>query len=526
MATNINKVYEGIQPVTEPTPRVEGIEVYMPNKNIYEGEFSGTEGDTVYISNKKLASYRMVIGTDRSLYGLLKKNKDIFPNGPYFMDSRDDGIEIHNHKFNQAPKYVYTFNGGNGELIQCSINTNKRASVIQAEQTSDIDPNTKLVTTTVSQSCNDSDSDLAKDENLTEFQKDIWSRLNFKGKSYDEYKKEQLIKSAKDEKSTLEELKSTYKVTKEDIEKFVEESKTQFKKLYDNAKTTGDISPLLKANTLKTTVKVKRYIRATVNPIYYSTLENNPNTNTAMKGYSQSDVSNQVGNWNSGIKYLKNSNNIIFLGYHNQENISRSSTIGVNSFPYADVIMEKELELELDGARVFSSPLSKDLKSSLSINNISDKVQNQYKCNLKLLGRPGIVSSIVIYLNNISKRYSGEWYVKKVKHEINQSGYTCNCDLIKKELPLVMSQITSSFNTKNIFNEFNKIATDRVKSGRDIEQDIKNAFLQYVKENPEMENKSLVVDMSQYDSNTGSVPVYPASDDVVDINSERNKYRK
>lgn len=522
MATN--KVYESIQEVTEPTSRVEGVEVYVPNKNIFEGEFSGTEGDSVLLSNKKLASYRMVIGTDRSLYGLLKKNKDIFPNGPYFLDSRDEGVEIHNHKFNQSAKYVYTYMGGNGELLSCDISTNKRNSLVQAEQSSDIDPVTKKVTTTVSQSCTDSDKDISKGS-VTDFQKDLWSRLNYKGQSYDEYNRNQIIKSAKDEKSTIEELKSTYQVTKEDIEKFVEEAKDKFKQLYDSAKTTGDISPLLKSNTLKTTVKVKRYIRTTVNPIEYSQLSPS-NNDTAMRGYSQTDVSNQVGNWNSGMKYLKNSNSIIFLGYHNQANISKDNTIGVNSFPYADVIMEKEVELELDGARVFSSPLARNMQNSLSLNNISDKVQSQYKCHIKVIGRPGLISSLVVYLNNISKRYSGEWYTKKVRHEISQSGYTCTCEMIKKELPVVMSQITSSFNTQNIYTEFNKVANERVKSKRDIEADIKNAFLQYVKDNPEMEGKSLVVDMNQYDENTGSVPVYPASDDVIDINSERNKYRK
>lgn len=524
MAINVNKVYENIQSVTEPTPRVEGVEVYVPNKNIYEGEFSGTEGDSVLLSNKKIASYRMVIGTDRSLYGLLKKNKDIFPNGPYFLDSRDEGVEIHNHKFNQSAKYVYTYMGGNGELLSCNISTDKKNSLVQAEQSSDIDPNTKQVTTTVSQSCTDSDKDLSN-KAVEDFQRDLWLRLNHKGQSYDEYNRNKIIQSAKDEKSTVEELKSTYQVTKEDIEKFVEDAKSKFKQLYNNAKSTGDITPLLKSNTLKTTVKVKRYIRTTVNPMDYSQLTSSK-SDTSMKGYSQSDVSNQVGNWNSGMKYLKNSNSIIFLGYHNQSSISKDNTIGVNSFPYADVIMEKEVELELDGARVFSSPLSRNLQNSLSLNNISDKVQSQYKCNIKVIGRPGLISSLVIYLNNISKRYTGEWYTKKVKHEISQSGYTCTCELIRKKIPVAMSQITSSFDTQKIYNEFNQVANERVKSNRDIETDIKNAFLQYIKDNPEMANKNLVVDMNQYDANTGSVPVYPASDDVVDINSERNKYRK
>lgn len=514
-----NKVYQSIQPVTEPTTRVDGVEVYVPIRQIYDGSFSKTEGDSVILNNRKLASYRMVIGTDRSLYGLLKKNTDIFPNGPYFLDSRDDGVEIHNHKFNQSPKYVYTYMGGNYELISCTINTSKKNTLVQAEQSSTIDPNTKKITTTVSQSCSDSDTDLLEKS----VDNDLWEKLN--NSNYKEDRKTQLIQSAKDEQSTINDLKSTYQVTKEDIEKFVGELKSKFKDLYNNAKTTGDVTPLLRSNTLKTTVKVKRYVKTTVNPMDYSQLSDS-NANTAMNGYSQSDVSNQSGNWNSGIKYLKNSNSVIFLGYHNQDKISKDNTIGVNSFPYADVIMEKELELELDGARVFSSPLTQNLQGSMSLNNISERVQSQYKGNIKVIGRPGLVSSLVIYLNNISKRYTGEWYTKKVKHSIDQSGYFCTADLIRKEVPVVLSQITTSFDSKNIYKEFYKVASKRVKYGRDIEADIKNAFLEYIKNNPDQKDKNLVVDMSQYDPKTGSVPVYPASNDVVDLNTEREKYRK
>lgn len=517
-----NKVYQSIQPVTEPTPRTEGVEVYIPVRQIYDGSFSKTEGDSVVLTNRKLASYRMVIGTDRSLYGLLKKNTDIFPNGPYFLDSRDNGVEIHNHKFNQSPKYVYSYMGGNYELISCTITTSKKNTLVQAEQSSTIDPSTKKITTTVSQSCTDSDKDLLDKSTINN---DIWSRLN--NTNYKEDRKTQLIKSAKDEKSTIEDLKSTYQVTREDIEKFVGNLKSQFKNMYDNAKTTGDISPLLKSNTLKTTVKVKRYVRTTVNPSDYSQLSNpNPNTSTSMRGYSQSDVSNQSGNWNSGMKYLKNSNSVIFLGYHNQNKISKDRTIGVNSFPYADVIMEKELELELDGARVLSSPLTQTLKGSMSLNNISDRVQSQYKGNIKVIGRPGLVSSLVIYLNNISKRYTGEWYTKKVRHSIDQSGYFCTAELIRKEVPVVLSQVTTSFDSRDIYKEFYKVASNRVKYGRDVEADVKNAFLEYIKNNPDQKDKNLVVDMSQYDPKTGSVPIYPASNDVVDLDAEREKHRK
>lgn len=514
---NVNKVFREIQPVSEPTPSPEGVDIYVPRNYIYEGESTKTQGYDINAQNHKMVSYRLVIGTDKSLYGILKKNKDIFPNGPYFMDSRDNDIEIHNHKFNQPPKYKYTYFGGNGELLYCSISTKKRTKNVQAEQSSTIDDN-KHVVTTVSQTCNDSDTDM--DNNSTKgIYESLWSKVTGKPKKS---QKEIIIQSAKDEKSTVAELKSTYKVTKQDIEKLVSESKTKFKSLYENAKATGDILPLLKANNINTTVKVKRYVRTTVNPFDYSTLSKNP-INTAIPGYSQSDVSNTVGRWYSGMKYLKNSNNVIFLGYHNADKIS--GTIGYDSFPYADVIMEKEIELELDGARVLSSPLANDIQGTISLNNLSEKYQTQYEGNIKVIGRPGLVSSIVIYLSNISKKYSGEWYTKKVTHNINLSGYTCSADLIPKNLPLTISQVKSDFDTKTLYSKLHNLAVSRTKYRKGIEQAIENSFTEYIKENPEMKDKSLVIDARQYDAKTGTVPIYPATDDIIDINQEREKHR-
>lgn len=509
------KVYTSIQPVSEPEGLFRSkVKLNTDQSLTYEGEGTAFEsqGTDLSITNEKLANYKMVIGTDRSLYGLLKKNKEIFPNGPYHMDSRDDGITIHNHNFNQPPKYVYTYAGGNGELISCNISTHKQTKSVQAEQSSTIDPLTKEVSTSVSQVCVNEEP---KDQM---FQKKLWASLNKTNYSEDE-EKQAIIKSAKDERSTKEELQSTYQVTQDDIKKYVDELKTQFRELYDNAKSTGDILPLLRANTMKKgVVKVKRKVRTLVNPMQYS---QDKGDWASTSGFTQ-----MQHNYNQGVKYLKSSSNIIFLGYNNgatglKDSISDTGT----SFPYAEVIMEKEIELELDGYRILSSPLAKDIQNQLTLNGLSDSTQKVVKCDLKVVGRPGLVSSLIIYLNNLSSRYTGEWYTKKVKHSLNTSGYICTAELIPKSSKVIISNTTSRIDTRDIYKELNKVASDRMKSVVPNKEELSQAFLDFVNSNSDLQDKSLVLDLNKTKED-GQYNIYPASEDQVNITREREKYRQ
>lgn len=517
-----NKVYDNIQPVTEPDNVFrKNVDLSTNRRLKFKGEDSFYESDIITFTNEKLSNYKMVLGTDRSLYGLLAKNKEIFPNGPYFMDSRDDGITIHNHNFDQSPKYVYTYHGGNGELLVCNISSQKKTQSVQAEQSSTIDPLTKEVKTSVVQSCNSEEDTHSKEDG--EFQKGLWSKLTHQ-RDPKEVEREALISSAKDEKTTKEELQSTYKVTKEDIENYVGDLKTQFKDLYENAKNTGDIIPLVKANSMKKgVIKVKRRIKTTVDPAEYSQLQYH-DVRTHTPGNSQSDQSMYNYKWHSGINYLKNNSNIIFLGYDNENKIPKGLTIGYNSFPRARVIMEKEIELELDGARILSSPLTAEIQEPLSLNDISDKTQKIIKMDLKVLGRPGLVSSLIVFIRNISKRYSGEWYTKKVTHRINTSGYTCSAELIKKASLVVISNTTSKVDTKSIYSSLHKVASDRLKNV-DIydEAAVRQAFHEYIKKN-NVKDKSLVLDLNSPNPD-GSFNIHPATDDQVNITREREKHR-
>lgn len=513
----VPKEYTSIQPVSEPEGLFRSTVNFGDDPNLrFEGEGSYYESDSdISVTNEKRVNYRMVIGTDRSLYGLLKKNKDLLANGPYHMDSRDGGITIHNHNFNQPPKYVYTYMGGNGELLSCDISTHKKAMAVQAQQASTIDPLTKEVSTTVTQVCGDV-NETVETQGFTSFQRNLWANLNGLPDPK-EQERQARIRSAKTEAETKKELQSTYQATKEDIQKYVSELRSKFNDLYNKAKTSGDITPLLRLNSLKGVVKVKKEVKTVVNPSEYG---GNPEW--------ASSYTNKVeyfANYNRGLKYLKSNPNIIVLGYTN-------STIDVmtkekeSSTPLAVVIMEKEIELELDGARIMSSPLAKDMQEYLVNNTISDRVQKEVKMNLKVVGRPGLVSSLILQINNLSERYSGEWYTKKVTHRINSSGYLCTSELIKKVPLVTLSSTTSRVDTKNIYTELHKVAKDNLGSVKLTEASLAQAFNEYVKSDDDLKDKSLVLDLNNSNPETGDYNIYPASDDHVSITKEREKHRR
>lgn len=44
-----------------------------------------------------------------------------YGNGPWYVDSRDGVIYIHNRKFQQPPHHTYIFQAENGEVLRVSL---------------------------------------------------------------------------------------------------------------------------------------------------------------------------------------------------------------------------------------------------------------------------------------------------------------------------------------------------------------------------------------------------------------------
>ena len=107
-----NQVYEHIQPIT-----IE--EEIIPKRIVlYANNFSGLDPTDEELNN--------LLGNTVGMAGnnvlvQLKKKFSTFRNGPWYIDSRDGVVYIHNRKNSISNVHDYTYNRENGELLSATF---------------------------------------------------------------------------------------------------------------------------------------------------------------------------------------------------------------------------------------------------------------------------------------------------------------------------------------------------------------------------------------------------------------------
>lgn len=540
----VNKVYYSEQPESEPTDVPQGTILFNPQRYIYEGEYTKQEGDYYFVADNTLATYKMIHGTDRTLWNQLERFLNTIPNGPYMMDSRDDGITIHNLNMNQAASYTYRYAGGNGELLSFSIKTSKKKKNVQATQSSTIDPKTKSVTTTVSQSLTDEATiPTPIFKALVDVpDRDTWNLQNVlkgnkSGLTYEQYvekERQTKISAVKDVESTKEALKADYQVTPDDVREYLAQIKSTFDEKISNAENNGDIAPLLGINSMGNfVVKKKVPVRTILRPEDYGDDTQISAFSTA-GGYGGGNhghnTASLASKYKTGLKNLQNNPNIVYIGT-TKEWPEGMTPYHSGFYPSAEVIINQEVEFELDGARIFSDVSAQGLQDAWASNSLGDAITKQLDGSLKVIGNPSLVSSRVIKLLNLSERFSGDWYIKEVKHVINAgTGYTCEASVIRKGLPISVASTKLSVDMNKIYSEFHKVAKETVDSkyaNRKLNNSLKQEFRKtYTNDKGDIIKKnSEVVSVDQYNPSDSTIPIRPASQDMVNIFEEREKAR-
>lgn len=541
--SEVNKVYTSEQPESDPSDVPQGTVLFSPNKYYYKGEATQEGGDYYFVADNAVASYKMIHGSDRTLWRQLERFINTIPNGPYMMDSRDGGISIHNMDLNQAASYTYRYAGGNGELLSFGIKTSKKKKNLQATQSSTIDPKTKSVTTTVSQSLTDESSlptTLFQDL-LEPIDKTTWYLNNFGSANanltYEEYvekERKSRLDAIKDIKTTVKELQANYQVTEEDVKAYLEQARSTFEEKLSNAEISGDIAPLLGMNSMgRFIVKKKVPVRMVVNPVNYG---GEPGPNTHHGNLGQSDASRYGARYKKGLEYIKSNPTAIYIGPTSKwqdtpQGQGKGGGWHTGFYPTVEIIVNKEIEFEIDGARIFSGVDPQSLQDAWASNELGDSITKQLDGSLKVLGNPSIVSSRVVKLLNLSDRFSGDWYIKEAKHVISPgTGYTCECSLIRKGLPISVASTKMSVDMNKLYSSFHKVAKETVDTkyaNRRLNSLLKQEFRKtYTNENGQIVKKdNEVVSVDQFSPSTGTVPIRPASEDLVNIFEQRSKER-
>ena len=112
-----------------------------------------------------------ILGVSTNKYNQLGEIFRWAKNGPYFLDGRDNMLNIHNQLTNRPISKVYTYAGGNGELLEFRVSSEYTISVVGVTKTTEIGPD-KTIKETMTQVVNVDDAPGKWDRENTVF--GIW----------------------------------------------------------------------------------------------------------------------------------------------------------------------------------------------------------------------------------------------------------------------------------------------------------------------------------------------------------------
>lgn len=104
-----NKVYNGIQLPTNPNPESNSLILYANQYSGFNKKDMPVEIADIFNSDYGEVGNNLIVQLNQKVQYL--------PGGPWFVDSRDGVIYIHNRKRSNRPVKTYVYNDGNGELL-------------------------------------------------------------------------------------------------------------------------------------------------------------------------------------------------------------------------------------------------------------------------------------------------------------------------------------------------------------------------------------------------------------------------
>lgn len=109
-----NQVYQAIQLDTLEEPIAKSTILYA-NKYSGIGEIPLSDPELLSVLNSTVGN------SGNNILVQLKQKMSAFRNGPWYIDSKDGCIYIHNRKYSDSSVYNYTYNAENGELLMASF---------------------------------------------------------------------------------------------------------------------------------------------------------------------------------------------------------------------------------------------------------------------------------------------------------------------------------------------------------------------------------------------------------------------
>lgn len=474
-----NKVYESLQVPTEQSRTTTG-------KILYANRFSGVAQVAMPSDLKSLIDSDLGLIGNNILVQLEQKMKG-YANGPWYIDSRDGVIYIHNRKFQEEPEYNYIYQSENGEVLRVSFATQKVTKRVKAQLTQALDPEDKGL---IVGSTDITEPEKEKEEVtlLKPFvaQVDNTMVVNYGSVPYEDYRSHPTTNiaaemeaeqryGAKAQKynSAMKEYGSqkpyvAYNAGKQEAldnlstEQYREAINTAVNILPNDKKRV--IQQILKnskngkelESNLRQLLENERYLftgeykmeylaEEWVDPREYDpeggTITHMVNTRTfSSNPYEKQMIDNQS---QRGISAMEK--NPYITVYPDTYKVKYSGD-GVTT-PTMTRKVEAKVKIRRMKKVPFLVPIYKLYHNLFSRYGGADKVtwamnanangglkisERKLVCQMTVVGRPSLQSSQIISLENVGKRWSGFWYIKSVQHSMDAGqGYLCTLDLVK-----------------------------------------------------------------------------------------------
>lgn len=474
-----NKVYESLQVPTEQSRTTTG-------KILYANRFSGVAQVAMPSDLKSLIDSDLGLIGNNILVQLEQKMKG-YANGPWYIDSRDGVIYIHNRKFQEEPEYNYIYQSENGEVLRVSFATQRVTKRVKAQLTQALDPEDKGL---IVGSTDITEPEKEKEEVtlLKPFvaQVDNLMSVNYGSVPYEDYRshpttniaaemeaEQRYGAKAQKHNSAMKEYGSqkpyvAYNAGKQEaldnlsIEQYREAINTAINNLPNDKKRA--IQQILKnskngkelESNLRQLLENERYLftgeykmeylaEEWVDPREYDpeggTITHMVNIRTfSSNTYEKQMIDNQS---QRGISAMEK--NPYITVYPNTYKVEYSED-GVTT-PTMTRKVKAKVKIRRMKKVPFLVPIYKLYHNLFSRYGGADKVawamnanangglkisERKLVCQMTVVGRPSLQSSQIISLENVGKRWSGFWYIKSVQHSMDAGqGYLCTLDLVK-----------------------------------------------------------------------------------------------
>lgn len=486
-----NKVYESLQVPTENTRTTTG-------KVLYANRYSGVAEVAMPEDLKALIDSDFGLVGKNILVQLEQKMKG-YTNGPWYVDSRDGVIYIHNRKFNEESVCTYTYQGEHGEVLRVSFATQEVTKRVKAVLAPSLDPDSKDLSV-LSTNINEPEDKPSLDLSPNIARVDNTMVSNVTGNGFEDYRSHpttptevmdtwdmklqyNLEKEAEHKKRVAEyeavgpvgayeagKQRRFGEMSTEDIRTTINQAASELpddkKRALQQVLKNSRNGKELEAN-LKKLLEYEMYLFEDEDGMEFMVTEYVDPLDYDPEGYASKQAGAGIA---SGINF--------------QMGVLPASERGfeaLNKDPYTEVLSDMETDTTKHygqgqyGKKVkvrhmkrvnLKVPIYKLYHNLFSRYGGADKyawaananangglkqTEKRLVCQLQVVGRPMLATSQIINLENVGKRWSGLWYVKQCTHSMDAGqGYITNMELVKNNSKSGSVTSRTDLSTQNI----------------------------------------------------------------------------